>query len=188
MATNSGGPHTLKYGVTVNHVLAVEVVLPDGSVVELGSPTGDSPGYDLAGTVRRQRRNLWHLHASYRAADPQSGRLPHAARHLRDGRRRHSGDQPHHRRGHHPGGPRDDGSGNCRRGRGSLSFRLSARRRGRPLDRSRRPGGRGRRRGGKNRDDLPIVRSPRSPPRHDRKRTPALVEVPQAGLRRRSAA
>jgi glycolate oxidase len=49
VATNSGGPHTLKYGVTVNHVLAVEAVLPDGSVVELGSPTGDAPGYDLAG-------------------------------------------------------------------------------------------------------------------------------------------
>jgi glycolate oxidase len=54
VATNSGGPHTLKYGVTVNHVLALEVVLPDGSVVELGSPTGpasdvDQPGYDLAG-------------------------------------------------------------------------------------------------------------------------------------------
>jgi glycolate oxidase len=49
VATNSGGPHTLKYGVTVNHVLAVEVVLPDGSVVELGSPNGDSPGYDLTG-------------------------------------------------------------------------------------------------------------------------------------------
>jgi glycolate oxidase len=49
VATNSGGPHTLKYGVTVNHVLAVEVVLPDGSVAELGSPTGDAPGYDLTG-------------------------------------------------------------------------------------------------------------------------------------------
>src|SRR5580693_4248180 len=51
VATNSGGPHTLKYGVTVNHVLAVEVVLPDGSVVELGSPTGDFPGYDLTGVL-----------------------------------------------------------------------------------------------------------------------------------------
>src|SRR5277367_6435015 len=49
VATNSGGPHTLKYGVTVNHVLALEVVLPDGSLVELGSPTGDSDGYDLTG-------------------------------------------------------------------------------------------------------------------------------------------
>ena len=49
VATNSGGPHTLKYGVTVNHILALEVVLPDGSLVELGSPTGDTPGYDLTG-------------------------------------------------------------------------------------------------------------------------------------------
>src|SRR3954454_12165427 len=36
VATNSGGPHTLKYGVTVNHVLGVELVLPDGSVVMCG--------------------------------------------------------------------------------------------------------------------------------------------------------
>ena len=49
VATNSGGPHTLKYGVTVNHVLGLEVVLPDGSVVELGGPSADPPGYDLTG-------------------------------------------------------------------------------------------------------------------------------------------
>ncbi len=49
VATNSGGPHTLKYGVTVNHVLGLEVVMPDGSVVELGGPTQNVPGYDLTG-------------------------------------------------------------------------------------------------------------------------------------------
>ena len=49
VATNSGGPHTLKYGVTVNHVLGLEVVLPDGEVVELGGPCEDLPGYDLTG-------------------------------------------------------------------------------------------------------------------------------------------
>jgi len=49
IAENSGGPHTLKYGTTTNHVLALELVLPDGSVVELGSPTGWAPGYDLVG-------------------------------------------------------------------------------------------------------------------------------------------
>ncbi len=49
VATNSGGPHTLKYGVTVNHILGLEVVMPDGSVVELGGPTEDCPGYDLTG-------------------------------------------------------------------------------------------------------------------------------------------
>jgi glycolate oxidase len=51
VATNSGGPHTLKYGVTVNHVLGVEVVLADGSIAELGGPTEDNPGLDLTGVV-----------------------------------------------------------------------------------------------------------------------------------------
>ncbi|GIX03730.1 MAG: FAD-binding protein [Planctomycetaceae bacterium] len=48
-ATNSGGPHTLKYGVTVNHVLGAEVVLPGGDVVQLGGVTEEIPGYDLTG-------------------------------------------------------------------------------------------------------------------------------------------
>lgn len=48
-ATNSGGPHTLKYGVTVNHVLGVEMVLPDGTLTRLGGPVEDVPGYDLTG-------------------------------------------------------------------------------------------------------------------------------------------
>jgi glycolate oxidase len=51
IATNSGGPHTLKYGVTVNHVLGVELVLPDGRVVQTGGPTEDNPGYDLTGVI-----------------------------------------------------------------------------------------------------------------------------------------
>src|SRR5436853_1848644 len=51
VATNSGGPHTLKYGVTVNHVLGVELVLPSGEVVQLGGPAEDNPGYDLTGVV-----------------------------------------------------------------------------------------------------------------------------------------
>jgi glycolate oxidase len=51
VATNSGGPHTLKYGVTVNHVLGVELVLPNGRVVRTGGPTEDNPGYDLTGVI-----------------------------------------------------------------------------------------------------------------------------------------
>jgi glycolate oxidase len=51
VATNSGGPHTLKYGVTVNHVRGVELVLPDGSVIETGGVTEDNPGYDLTGLI-----------------------------------------------------------------------------------------------------------------------------------------
>ena len=49
VAQNSGGPHCLKYGMTVNHVLAAEVVLPSGEVVTLGGGAVDAPGYDLLG-------------------------------------------------------------------------------------------------------------------------------------------
>ena len=49
VANNSGGPHTLAYGVTTNHVLGVEVVLDDGQIVWLGGEVPDSPGYDLCG-------------------------------------------------------------------------------------------------------------------------------------------
>lgn len=49
VANNSGGPHCLAYGVTSSHVLAVEVVLPDATVVELGAIGGDPGGFDLRG-------------------------------------------------------------------------------------------------------------------------------------------
>jgi glycolate oxidase subunit GlcD len=49
VAENAGGPHCLKYGVTTNHVLAAEVILPDGSAVRLGSRSGDTWGPDLLG-------------------------------------------------------------------------------------------------------------------------------------------
>ena len=49
VANNSGGPHTLAYGVTTNHVLGVEVVLDDGQVIWLGGEVPDTPGYDLCG-------------------------------------------------------------------------------------------------------------------------------------------
>lgn len=51
IAENSGGPHTLKYGVTTNHVLGVELVLPDGEIVTLGGPAEERLGYDLTGAV-----------------------------------------------------------------------------------------------------------------------------------------
>src|SRR6267142_1806251 len=49
VAENAGGPHCLKYGVTLNHILAMTVVLPSGEVVELGSKFGEHDGYDLRG-------------------------------------------------------------------------------------------------------------------------------------------
>src|SRR6266446_8221645 len=49
VAENAGGPHCLKYGVTANHILALEVLLAGGQVVQLGSPGGEPWGPDLAG-------------------------------------------------------------------------------------------------------------------------------------------
>jgi glycolate oxidase len=51
VSENAGGPHTLAYGVTTNHVLGLEVVLPDGTVVETGGKETDLPGYDLTGLL-----------------------------------------------------------------------------------------------------------------------------------------
>lgn len=49
IAENSGGPHCLKYGVTLNHVLAATVILPSGEIIELGDRDGGMAGYDLLG-------------------------------------------------------------------------------------------------------------------------------------------
>ncbi|MGE0057940.1 MAG: FAD-linked oxidase C-terminal domain-containing protein [Dehalococcoidia bacterium] len=51
VAENAGGPHCLAYGVTTNHVLGLELVLADGSIVWTGGPARDLPGYDLSGAV-----------------------------------------------------------------------------------------------------------------------------------------
>lgn len=51
VAENSGGAHCLKYGFTVNHVLGLTVVLPDGDVVQLGGKAVERPGYDLVGVL-----------------------------------------------------------------------------------------------------------------------------------------
>jgi glycolate oxidase len=51
VAENSGGAHCLKYGFTTNHVLGARLVLADGTVVDLGGPVPDAPGYDLLGVL-----------------------------------------------------------------------------------------------------------------------------------------
>lgn len=51
VAENAGGPHTLVYGVTTNHVLGLEAVLPDGTVIQTGGLALDTPGYDLTGLL-----------------------------------------------------------------------------------------------------------------------------------------
>ncbi|MEP6780134.1 MAG: FAD-binding protein, partial [Gemmatimonadaceae bacterium] len=49
VAENAGGPHCLKYGVTMNHIVALNVLLPNGELITLGSPHGEIDGYDLTG-------------------------------------------------------------------------------------------------------------------------------------------
>jgi glycolate oxidase len=51
VATNAGGPHCLKYGVTFNHALGVVAVLPDGNAITLGGEAPDAPDTDLLATV-----------------------------------------------------------------------------------------------------------------------------------------
>lgn len=51
VAENAGGPHTLAYGVTSNHVLGLELVLADGTIVDTGGKEPDLPGYDLTGLL-----------------------------------------------------------------------------------------------------------------------------------------
>ncbi len=51
VSTNAGGPHTLKYGVTVNHVLGLELVTADGEIMQVGGPVDGGPGPDLVGII-----------------------------------------------------------------------------------------------------------------------------------------
>jgi glycolate oxidase len=58
VAMNAGGPHCLKYGVTVNHVLGMEVVMPDGELVQFGGKIRESVGYDLVGFLNGSEGTL----------------------------------------------------------------------------------------------------------------------------------
>ena len=124
VAENSGGAHCLKYGFTVNHVLAAEIVLPDGELVE------------LVGLGRRPRpaRRLRRLRGDARDRDETDAARPAGAR-RRCGRCSPASSTPtaQARRSpatiaarHPPGGDRDDGRDHDRGGGGSGRCRLSA--------------------------------------------------------------
>ena len=70
VATNSGGPHTLKYGVTVNHVIGVELVLPDGEVITTGGPGRRYARLRSDRRDRRVGRDFRHRQQSVGADDP----------------------------------------------------------------------------------------------------------------------
>ena len=78
VAENSGGPHTLAYGVTVNHVTGLEAVLADGRFVQTGGWALDSPGYDLTGVLVGSEGTL----AIVTAITVKLTRLPEAVRTL----------------------------------------------------------------------------------------------------------
>src|SRR6516225_9872124 len=114
VAENAGGAHCLKYGFTTTHVLGLEVVLPDGSLVHLGGKTLDTPGYDLAGVfvgsegtlgvatkiilrIVKRPECIRTLLAAFESTNVAGGGQRHhrrgdaARRHRNDGQARHSG-------------------------------------------------------------------------------------------------
>ena len=58
VAENAGGPHCLKYGMTTNHILELEVVLATGEIVRIGNKAGDPVGYDLVGLLLDRKERL----------------------------------------------------------------------------------------------------------------------------------
>ena len=83
--TNAGGPHCLAYGVTSAHVLALDVVLPDGSIERLGSEGPEAPGLRPARRGRRLRGDA-RDRRRLRSADAAPARGPHDAARLHDRR------------------------------------------------------------------------------------------------------
>ena len=126
VAENSGGPHTLKYGVTTNHVLGVELVLPDGEVVELGGPAEEKLRLRPGRRDGRFRGHGGNRYARHLAADARAGELSHDAGVVRRCGHRDARGFAHHRGGHPAGRDRDDGPVDNGRGRGRVSRRLSA--------------------------------------------------------------
>ncbi len=76
IANNSGGPHCLKYGITASHVLAVQVVLPDGSIIWTGDGSAHTPGYDLTGVITGSEGTIGFVTAAWLRLT----RLPEAVR------------------------------------------------------------------------------------------------------------
>ena len=170
--TNAGGPHCLAYGVTSAHVLAVDIVLPDGDLVRLGSEAPETAGYDLRGAVvgsegtlgvvARVCVRLTPIAPAVRTMLLDFAAVEDCAATVSD----------IIARGVDPGGARDDGSGHRPSGRGVRARRVPDRRGRRAPRRARRA--RGRRRGAGPRGGS---RGEREPRRHD----------PCGGRRRRSA-
>ena len=96
MAENSGGAHCFKYGFTTNYVTGLEVVLPDGEMVQLGGKELDRPGYDLLGAFVGSEGTLGIATKVWLRVMPAPETVKHAGRVLRHhapGRRGGLGDR-----------------------------------------------------------------------------------------------
>ena len=138
VAENAGGPHTLAYGVTTNHVLGLELVLPDGTVVETGGKEPDLPGYDLTGLLTGSEGTMVLVTKGHRAAHAQARDGEDRARHLRVQRRCRPHRGRDHRARHHPRRGGDARRRDAPHGGGSHPCRLPDGRRRRAADRARR--------------------------------------------------
>ena len=145
VAENSGGVHCLKYGLTANNVLGIEMVLITGEVIRLGGKHLDAEGYDLLGLMTGSEGLLGVVTEVTVRILQIAGDGARRARRLSVERGRRPLRRRHHRRRHHPGRHGDDGPAGDPRGGGFRPCRLSARRRGAADRRARRAAARGRR-------------------------------------------
>ena len=106
---NSGGVHCLKYGLTTNNLLGLEIVLMDGEVIQLGGKHLDSEAYDLMGLMTGSEGLLGIItEVTVRILQKPQTVRGHAVR-FPDPRRRRQLRRRHHRSRHHSGRPRNDG-------------------------------------------------------------------------------
>ncbi len=109
VAENAGGAHCLKYGFTTTHVLALEVVLPTGELVHLGSSTLGRARLRSRRRLRRLGRNAGRRHRGHPAHREAAGRRAGAAGRVRHHRRRRADRLRHHRGVHSSSGHGDHG-------------------------------------------------------------------------------
>ena len=182
VAENSGGVHCLKYGLTTNNLLGIEMVLIDGEIIRLGGKHLDAEGYDLLGVMTGSEGLLGVVTEVTVRILPK----PTTARALlvgfADNRGRRQLRRRGNRRRHHPGRHGDDGPAGDPCGRGFRQGRLSARCRGTADRRAGRPAGGSRLPGRQGRGDRPRPTRQHDPGQPRRGRAARVLVRAQGGL------
>ena len=139
VAENSGGAHCFKYGFTTNYVCGLKVVLPDGSLVELGGKELDVPGYDLLGVFVGSEGTLGIATEITVRVMPSPESVRTLVAFFDSPQRRRARRLGHRRRRRRAGRDRDDGQPHDPRLGGDGGRRLADRRRRGAARRARRP-------------------------------------------------